>query len=319
MVRPHVPRSQGHRKGGVLLEFAIVALVFYVLFAAVIDMGRASFMASAANDAARVMARELALAPLPATTTFEIALQSPIVRGEPSNGYAGIYDAKYLAIDLAGIPAGTSLDEYFGTLPIVNRALRPLMIYDTVEVEGVSRNFFRYPGALVRRDNTTGTDQEFTVVIPELDYGGNGETIVRWLPVVEEIRAAAPGPVASNQSPFSTLSPEGGIAAIRVNVPFQSTASAGRAIDPNDVDSLYEGGFGDAVFASSTVDAATNLQDVVPGGILVTGSGSTSESGAYAGRYGLGQLQLLGTQVRPFRKILSAQSIFRREVFTATP
>ena len=37
--------------------------------------------------------------------------------------------------------------------------------------------------------------------------------------------------------------------------------------------------------------------------------------GTYSGPYGLGSQEALTEQVRPFRRLLSAQSIFRREVF----
>ena len=37
--------------------------------------------------------------------------------------------------------------------------------------------------------------------------------------------------------------------------------------------------------------------------------------GPYAGEYGLGRMFVAGETVRPFRKLLSAQMIFRREVF----
>jgi len=42
---------------------------------------------------------------------------------------------------------------------------------------------------------------------------------------------------------------------------------------------------------------------------------SPSAVGPYAGRYGLGrQLALAGRELRPFRRVVSAQAIFRREV-----
>jgi hypothetical protein len=59
-------------------------------------------------------------------------------------------------------------------------------------------------------------------------------------------------------------------------------------------------------------DDAGVQQNNAPPGVPVDESGAT---GAYAGAYGLGrQFALAGRTVRPFRKLISAQAIFRREV-----
>lgn len=321
-IRSMLPRSKltsNDRRGGVLLEFAVVSFVFYVLFSVVVDMGRASFMLSSANDAARLMARELALAPMPSNYSFERALEELDVRGQYHGGTGpGIYDHTFLAIDLQSyIPSGMSLDEFFGTLPIVNRALRPLMFFDTIDVGGQARQFLRYPGTVVRLVNAS-EPYAYTVIVPEVTYSGSASTIVRWLPVIQEIRSAAPGTLNSpddwDQSPFHLASPEGGIAAIRVNVPFQAATAGGSSIDTSDPSALFATGFQNAVDANGTINAATNLSDIVGSSALLE-SHATSAAGAYAGEYGLGSLQILGGAVRPWRRILPAQSIFRREVF----
>ncbi|MEZ5978324.1 MAG: hypothetical protein R3F34_08905 [Planctomycetota bacterium] len=204
--------------------------------------------------------------------------------------------------------------------PIVNRALRPLMIYDQVAFGGSSYNLYRYPGTLVRNENSSGGpgNETFLVVIPEVSHANGGEEIVRWLPVVQEIRGTT-AIVPPSQSPFSTTSPEGGVVAVRINVPFQSSASAAHRIDPSDTEALLETGLGDVIYAQTTV-TATNLGDVAGTGYeIVQGSGSSQASGAYAGSYGLGSFQMLGGEVRPFRRILAGQSIYRREVFALTP
>ena len=38
-------------------------------------------------------------------------------------------------------------------------------------------------------------------------------------------------------------------------------------------------------------------------------------TGPYSGAYGLGEHLALGQSLRPFRRLISAQAIFRREVF----
>lgn len=318
-----LPRSKhtlNDRRGGVLFEFAIVSFVFYVLFSVVVDMGRAAFMASAANDAARLMARELALAQLPSNIPFEVALQDFDVRGQYFGGSGpGVYDQRFLAIDLASyVPAGMSLDEFFGTLPIVNRALRPLMFFDTIDVGGQPREFLRYPGTVVQLDNSSAP-YVYTVIVPEVSYSGNASTIVRWLPVVQEIRSADPGTLIAlddwDESPFHAGSPEGGIAAVRVNVPFQAATAGGRSLNTSDPQALFETGFQNAVLATQTTNGASNLGDIVGSQSALLQSHASSSAGAYSGSFGLGSLQILGNEVRPWRKILMAQSIFRREVF----
>jgi TadE-like protein len=317
---PRSKQTTNDRRGGVLLEFAIVSFVFYVLFSVVVDMGRASFMASSANDAARLMARELALTQLPSNIPFEVALQSFEVRGQYFGGSGpGIFDQRFLAIDLdTYIPAGMTLDEFFGTLPIVNRALRPLMFFDTIDVGGQPREFLRYPGTVVQLDNSSAP-YVYTVIVPEVTYAGSSSTIVRWLPVIQEIRSAGPGTLTSlaawEESPFHASSPEGGIAAVRVNVPFQAATAGGRSLDTNDPQELFATGFQNAVIATQTVNSATNLGDIVGSQSALLQSHSSSIAGAYAGSFGLGSLQILGDEVRPWRKILMAQAIFRREVF----
>ena len=43
--------------------------------------------------------------------------------------------------------------------------------------------------------------------------------------------------------------------------------------------------------------------------------GDPDAVGTYAGRFGLGKQLAFGKSVRPFRRLLSAQAIYRREVF----
>ena len=49
-----------------------------------------------------------------------------------------------------------------------------------------------------------------------------------------------------------------------------------------------------------------------PGGTLLGGS---DDAGPYSGQYGLGKFYALNKEVRPFRRLISAQGVFRREVF----
>ena len=63
--------TQRVRRGAVLVEFAFVALGFYVLLMGTVEIGRMILSSQLLNNAARVGARELAMMPLPATMTFE--------------------------------------------------------------------------------------------------------------------------------------------------------------------------------------------------------------------------------------------------------
>lgn len=309
------------RRGGVLLEFAVVALVFYVLFAAVADMGRASFMASTAGDAARLMSRELARTPLPPDYDFRTALQAPEVTGAGDPNNPGIYDARWLVVDLDNdLVAGQSLDEFFADKPLVNRALRPLMIFDSPTIDGTTRRLYRYPGTLLKKTNTTGGADQFLVAIPvvdnvETDAGEAVSQIVSWLPVVQEVREKPPGSfLAPGDSPFDVRSPDGGVAAVRVNVPFQSSTTYSYAVDPSeplaDQDTLA------VVYADVAPSSVPPAGTVVGGLAEVIDAGSFGDgTGAYAGQYGLGRFYALGREVRPFRRILSGQAVYRREVF----
>lgn len=311
----HSHRSGLHRarRGAVLVEFALVALVLYVVLAAVIEFGRALLLAQGAQAAADVAARELALAPLPASLTFDQALETAYVRER-------VYDAAFLAIDvatqipdvdgLAGI-GGADVDAFFAGLPVVNRALRPLMIRGTVDLgpELGQRELIRYPGALLVDPEAPPGSSGLTVAIPEVVARNEqeGEETIRWRRVLEEVRADPLTPVDPAASPFSALSPDGGLVAVRVHVPFQAAALASYRTPP-------EGPFApNLAFPNVSDDPEVQLAPGAPQppGQLIAG---VPPDGVYGGPYGLGRLYALGTEVRPFRRLFAAQSLQRREL-----
>jgi hypothetical protein len=57
-------------------------------------------------------------------------------------------------------------------------------------------------------------------------------------------------------------------------------------------------------------DSAVN-----PGAPLGDLVASDRPYGPYAGLYGLGQQAAFATPVRPFRRVVSAQAVYRREIF----
>lgn len=274
-----------HRRGSILVEFALVSFAFYLILAGTLEVGRMITTAQIVQNAARTAARELALMPLPATITWTEALQCPTVR-------ARIYDTRLLANRLQGDePVDTS------AWPIVNRMLLPLMV---VSDFGGDR-FLHYPGAVV-----AGFNGELTVRVPHVvSRGADGVETIRWVEVIEQVRTNNSDP---NSGPFSISAggPERGLVALRVNCPYQAaTMSAYQPVDP---DAEYP--VNDAILAN---DAGVVQIGTASGTVL---NGATTD-GAYGGRYGLGQLHALNKKVRPFRRLVSAQAVFRREVFHA--
>lgn len=272
-----------------LVEFALIAFALYLLIASVIELGRAVLAAQVIQGAADTMARELAIAPLDATLTFQQAIADPYVR-------ARIYDERHLIVSLAEHPPGPELDDHFARLPIVNQMLRPAMITDTLGGALV----LRYPGAVVQRTAPFGGDSYATVMVPRvLERNDAGIETIDWLPVIEEIL-----PADSPQSHFgidAPLRPFRGLASVRVNYPYQAATL-----------SAYRGfGIDNIVVADDGAVTDTGL----PSDATLLG-GSDDSSSPYSGTYGLGRhYALLGQSVRPFRKLLSSQSVRRREVF----
>ncbi|HEX9743370.1 MAG TPA: TadE/TadG family type IV pilus assembly protein [Nitrospiraceae bacterium] len=275
-----------NERGGVLLEFAMIALALYLLLAFILDFGRLFFTAQAVQEAARVAARELALVPLPAAATFAVALQDPAV-------LTNVYDPGRLVIPVTD---DASFQAALAALPVVNKALVPLMIYETIG----GAAYFRYPGALL---SDAASSTGFAVGIPRVvSRETDGVETIEWVAPIEEI---LPDSVDPATGPFSIAStgPQQGLVAIRVNYPFQAVALSGFRQGP-------EGPFEPGGLAIQANDDA--VQVLNPGGqdpIAPAGG-----IGPYAGTYGLGGHLAWAQTRRPFRKLLTAQAIFRREV-----
>jgi TadE-like protein len=262
-MRPRLPDTR--RRGSVLIEFALVALLLTLLLAVIIEFGIAVHRAQLIQQAADVAARELARVPLSATMTFDEALNDPGVK-------ARVYDDTLLVVTL---PQGQSVFDFFSgpSVPVVNQLLAPLMIVD-------QDNVARYPGAIL--DNGR-------YKVPLVLDGGNQPVLV---PVVEEVRADAADP---STGPFS-LTASGtlkGYVALRINFPFQAATLVAYQQTPGDGDTVI----------NTPIEAPPLGMDETPG--------------PYAGSDRLGALLAHGGKtVRPFRRLLSAQAIYRRELFT---
>jgi hypothetical protein len=321
-------RSRRPERGAALVEFALVSLALYLLLAGAIEFGRLMFDANALQDVARVAARELAVAPVRAEATFEYALSCDAASDADclADLRARIFDPACLVVDLSDPAVAFDIDGYFAAMPVVNRALRSLMI-----TEPSRPGLMRYAGALLT--DSTGlacsaigpggqaAPTGLTVGIPLVESrDAIGVEAIRWVPVVEEIRAAQDADCPS-RGPFSlvylanedTCGPldadpltDRGLAAVRINYPYQAATLSGyRASVPNAVDPMPPN-VGSFIVAD---DGGVQELTPAPGGLLDDGA-----IGPYAGPYGLGrQFALAGRTLRPYRKLISAQAIYRRE------
>jgi hypothetical protein len=282
-----IPRTRGRlgERGAILVEFFLVALVLYFLFAAMLELGFLIFRSHVLESAARTAARELALVPLAAEAAFPDALADPVVK-------ARIFDPDFLVVDLDQV---ADLDAHFAAAPILNRLLRPLMIFERC-VESSPCNLVRYPGALLR---DPGTSSGYGVRIPKLVAGG-----VEWLEPIEEIRDE------KGVGPFSLVSPgdDRGLVALRRNLPVQAATLTGFRPSPPTPDDPLPPTVANPIRESEGPTGAAP-----PSGLALIPE-LDQGVGAYAGMYGLGVQLAFADRVRPFRRILSAQAVFRREV-----
>lgn len=322
------------RRGQSLVEFAVVALVLYMLLAAILTFGHLIYVAQGLQSAADLGAREISRTPFKAInpSTGDALTFSELV--DPNSGLTDtvlfrerIFDEAWLVIDLQAFYANNSEGDVFQDLvpkmPVLNQQLTTLMIVDRPDFDGDGQAdawLMRYPGALLSRPqpilSPNGGDYsqfggavatEYAVGIPLVtSRDASGTETIRWIPVVQEIKPSSGG------SPFAVDSPHGGIVALRLNYPFQSASMSSFRI--ND-DGPFEPTLGQPNLANDDEVDEINSDDR-PGGLtdepLV---GAEIYAGTYGGRYGLGAQGALGQTVRPYRRVLSAQAIYRREVF----
>jgi Flp pilus assembly protein TadG len=312
-----LPLNSGrlHRRGGVLVEFAIIALVLYLLLAVTIELGRAIFGSQTIQAAADLAAREISRAPLsvtytslygtgPADTTA--ALNDPTVRQR-------IYDERLLVIDLAQNPGDPTT--IIQTFPVVNQQLFPLMIFDTESIPG--RSLLRYPGALVTPGNeknltavpTGFTDSQLRVVIPlVVSRSSTGVETITWVSVLEEI---TPGAFS-----LTSTSPQAGMVGVRLNYPYQAAAlsayqsSSGSIFAPNGTNPVVASDAG--VTQQNSPASLGEGSPVVPAD---PSAGTNQGLQPYGGEFGLGFQLAMGQRLRPFSRLVSGQGLYRREVF----
>ncbi|MFK8114394.1 MAG: hypothetical protein AB8B91_19485, partial [Rubripirellula sp.] len=257
-----------------------------------------------------------------------------------------IYDEQFLVIHDSEWNQSTVFDgdfqAFIDQLPLLNRLLAPTMVRDN--------DMTRYPGTVVM-NSTTG---EETILIPIVEYRNRdpgdlvpfpnnnppaagfvpttirtaGETVCQWVAPVEEIRVDHDGDETTDrEGPFklaytndgTLTSFEPGMVALRINYPAQSTTLINRTTVADQPDGESElGGIivivGDTVVKPgvSTGDCY-QLAEPTERNSPATGNPG---SNANAGLYGLGELEALTRIVRPYRKVMTFQAIYRREVFS---
>ncbi len=292
--------TRNRRPGQSLVEFALIALVLYLLLAVTIEMGRAMYAAQVVQTAADLAGRELSKVRLPAGATFGDCLKDDYVK-------KFIYDECHLVIDLdKDVLPNMTIPEYCATLPLINQQLCPVYIFETVtEPNNTTRRLLRYPGALIQRDGCpNGTVAVPIVVERELDPKTKafGTETIRWFEVLEEIvPSVGVGAFAFNPTEKS------GRVNVRINYPFQAaTLSAYETQTPG-------------VWPPEPKTNAFNANDpgVTEKEPLKNGTpvDAVHAPSIYAGKYGLGYQLAWGRQVRPYRRVLTGVSVgYQREL-----
>lgn len=304
---PDSPRRT--TEGAALVEFALISLAFYLLFAGTVELGRLMILNQGLQEATQTAAKQFAQAEFPANYTFEQAMFDPVTPDPVLD--TPVYDPRALVIDLTALPEGTQIDDVMATLPVINQSMQFLMILEDVDVEGQSRRLFRMPGTLLINDgfaqnSIPSNPLGLYVQIPKVvGRTADGQEIIEWVNVLEEIRADNSFAAADTGS-FSALPTFPGqrtnYSAVRINLPFHSPILSAFMTTADD-------GLTTPVEAVG-VSGLVNPEDQF--GRLI--GDIADDDSLYGGEYGLGRNLSMGTRVRPFRRLLSAQAIRTRDL-----
>ncbi len=283
-----------HRRGQALIEMAFLIPLLVIIIGATISFGLFFFQANVLQQAVDVAAMEIARFPF--KPDGELGLGDLDVNATNTSVLMNDATFKNQIYDEEKLVLGDSDD--LNDLPLLNRLLVPLMVLD--KINGVSVR--RYPGAVVT--NAAGKQ---TVLIPIIHYDGvtGAESLIRWVAPVEEIQTVNGDRPFKLSSTSTLLSFVPGMVALRINYPAQSTTLINRTGDNGQVIIDADD--------SSIVDGNTgsNYSLVVPA------ESGTADTTIHSGRFGLGRQAALlrSAGVRPYRKVMSVQAIYRREVF----
>ena len=219
------------RRGQALVEFAIVALVVYLLLGGILTFGQLFYCNQTIQQAADRAAKETSRTPLPAATTTSgsgISL-TYVLWGDAETDPSllavrkSLFDGKYLRFDLTeNVRPGESVLDVIRRWPIINQMLYSVMIVEREHQgrrEGPEHEYLWYPGAVPCRDSAVPGAIVWCVARIDGRSSDGAETIT-WIPVIEEI--ASPADQAAGVSPFSVASPEAGLVSLRINYGCQS-------------------------------------------------------------------------------------------------
>ncbi len=348
----HQSRSlETPRPGQALLEFAILIPVIILLIGATLSLGLFFFQANVLQQAVDVAAQEISRMPFEPNQELGLGQLDQCNRQDfvcrDQTFEERIYDEKFLVIHDSEWDGSTEYNGDFTAfsdqLPLLNRLLVPTMIRDN--------GLTRYPGTVVVNTETG----EETVLIPIVEYrtreiGGDlpfpnddppgsgfvpssiqtaGETVCQWVAAVEEIcvdhdgdeSSSRIGPYALDSADDATLeSFESGMVALRINYPAQSSTLLNR-VAANDQDAQSNGELGGVIVIVGDTDlksgASTGCYMIQDPTARFSPATNLPGSNANAGLYGLGELEALTRIVRPYRKVMTFQAIYRREVFSS--
>ncbi|MCG8651500.1 MAG: pilus assembly protein [Pirellulales bacterium] len=293
------------RQGQALVEMAFLIPLVVIIIGATISFGLFFFHANVLQQAVDVAAQEIARFPRGATRELglgDLSAADTTVMYD-ADFRAQIYDERFLVIDDTewdqSTPFGGDFTAYMDQLPLLNRLLATTMVRDETIGGGVTR----FPGAIVSNDLTG----EQTVLIPIIGYdrATGAESLIEWVAPVEEIRPNnGQGPYSiSAVNTAAAFSP--GMVALRINYPAQSTTLINRTGDDGEVIIAAN----DAALADG--NTGTNYS------LVVGAESGVADTTIHSGRFGLGRQAALlrAGGVRPYRKVISVQAIYRREVF----
>jgi hypothetical protein len=174
-----------------------------------------------------------------------------------------------------------------------------------------SDQYLCYPGVVPCSDSANPNRTVYCVARVDGRSSDGAETIT-WVPVIEEITPGA----------FSVASPQGGLVSLRINYGYQSASMS--AFPPS---STYPPSPNAPPWVADDNEVTVNPSNYTP-----NGGAPQSTVGTYSGPYGLGMQEAWAgwtqkdavppppppgtpTGVRPYRSLISAQAIYRREVF----
>jgi len=313
--------SRSRSRGGqALVEFGIISLLAFTFVIGILTYGIQLWSAVMLQQAVDQAATAASRTPLPPDKTFAEALDDEQFLDK-------VYNPRWLVVTPNEL-GNMSFDEFMADKPIVNRLLSPLMVRDDSIQIGGAEFVFRYPGTVVTYVDFLG-DTRHTVLVPVLS--GRGSRQISWRFPVEEITEVVNG----NEVSVFTVVPEvgaetefRGLAALRINYPFQTPAAfgiqyvdaGGSPIAPGEAPVAGN----DWIFADESITA-----DPLPSAFTFAQTGnprdpnfqlffssSNGDLGPFSGQYGLGRLiGADGFELRPYRHVMTFQAIRIREMF----